>query len=584
MPGIDSIIVAVGMNTAAFDAGKTKLLRGAGEINSRLGQIGVGLGAAGIIGFVKHASDMAATLKNVAAQSGATVEQIQEFNYAATQNGASLQDAISSQRRFARRMEGMQKSFEKYGIAVKDASGKTRAYRDVLYDVADRIQSSGSASEKAQIAFELFGDSGFKLVQALDGGSEGLRNLAKEAQETGKIISTSANDAVVEFADSLNRELGSAAGYVTEKMGRMILGIKQASTILGNLSVTGDFGAAVNAAAQQANTPRAAAPLVEMGGMKDILQNILVLEEKRAALRVDETQKIPRLIEHEKNLANVVEQRVNTETANIRERDRQQFEANSTEMAQLEEAISLRQAGLRSSQQELDDARRRLRIEGNTGQARTETARRVRALERDVSDTQNSITAAMARRNQLAAQNAAITDRVVNSERIRQEALNGLGNDENFRRQELAHLEKKVELEEAINRVREQRKRLQESLDAQVQQLQIQKEDRGLYTLKELSTGNPFGVVDQGVAADIYKARQVVALERQAEESRLRFGDFTTANQLFSEADKLRAGISTLRSNERNPFAALEAGIEKTEKAIKELPGMDVVPRMPNNP
>ena len=76
------------------------------------------------------------------------------------------------------------------------------------------------------------------------------------------------------------------------------------------------------------------------------------------------------------------------------------------------------------------------------------------------------------------------------------------------------------------------------------------------------------------------KAREVVRLESIAESARFDYGNSARASGFLNQADEIRSGISSLRSNERNPFASLEDGIRATEEAIKDLPGMVVVPKV----
>lgn len=97
-------------------------------------------------------------------------------------------------------------------------------------------------------------------------------------------------------------------------------------------------------------------------------------------------------------------------------------------------------------------------------------------------------------------------------------------------------------------------------------------EDRGKLTLTELAN---IGRFSTGTSADVANqseaARQVLDLQRQAEEARLG-GRAEDAIALLAQADKLKGGLTALNSGERaDPFAAYKKALSKSEEELADI-------------
>ena len=554
------------------------------SLNASLGGIGAGLGVVGLIAFVKSATDTATELKNIAAQSGATVEEIQELNFAFTQNGATMKDATSSQRRFARRMVDMESAFNKQGISVRDADGKLRKYKDVLMDTADVIKGTESESAKAAIAFQLFGDSGFKLVQALDGGSEGLKELADEARESGQVIGGEANDAIVSFSDELAKLGGTAKNVAAQALGEVFLAIGRVSRAAGNFSVTGSIGDAIDAGMKPAeiaaDSSQNDSPHVQMGNVKDTLESILALEQKRAALHITEQEHLTRVSKESSEMGAKVEGRIQFETGLLKQRLELEKKGILDRVEGSDAELAMNSAQLQLSRAAHKDEVTRMFLMKDRGDDITLQARKVRGIEKDIAERQEAQLKIQKQRNALLVTNKELLLRLADEEQIRKDANNLLENDAEFQDRKVKALKLQFDLEESILKTAQQKAALESSLAGQTASLATTKEDRSKFGLEELANSNPYGFGTAEFNADVLKAREVVRLESIAESARFDYGNSARASGFLNQADEIRNGISSLRSNERNPFASLEDGIRATEEAIKDLPGMVVVPKV----
>jgi len=95
--------------------------------------------------------------------------------------------------------------------------------------------------------------------------------------------------------------------------------------------------------------------------------------------------------------------------------------------------------------------------------------------------------------------------------------------------------------------------------------------DRTRFSMEELAGANLRGVSDPALRSDILKARQVRELTGRAEQLRLsgRAGSLQEAADLFTRADKIRQGITSLRSEER--LTSMDKNIAEVNQGIQEF-------------
>ena len=496
----ESIQVRMGLDARPFQAGLTKSKAAAMQFQQGLNKLGMGVGVLGLVALAKKAADAAAELKRTGEAVGLTVEEVQSLGFAASQNGSSIGEMNKALTRLsvnlgkanAGEAEAIRK-FEDYGIAIRDAEGNLLSTSNVLDQIANRIQAAGGGADAAAIAFELLGKSGVGLVQTLGDGAEGLEKLKRLAMESGDVISTEANDAIVELTDTLNRGLGGALSFVTDKIGKMILGLKQLSVFAGELTSSvniQDLAAAIN------NPIKALSVLAQMrentAGAFNAAAQVAQQENAAAAIQVQ--------VRNFEKLAPTL-----NKIANLEQKRREQLESSSEKISRL-----------KSEEKELAE------------------------LLKDKTDDQ-------------------------------------IRSDELLAKIKLDLLEKTAEREKAVtaqkerqNALQQQSMQLQKQLASQQRSLAQSKQDRSLFTLEELAGYNLNGFGSADVLEDARKARQVLALQTQAESARFDFGNVERSRELFGQADAIRKTISNLKSTER-PFANMEEGIKSMREQIAAL-------------
>lgn len=145
--------------------------------------------------------------------------------------------------------------------------------------------------------------------------------------------------------------------------------------------------------------------------------------------------------------------------------------------------------------------------------------------------------------------------------------------------------EKRLELEKAQVKVQEQQKKIaadaaalqmerMDKMGALLEQRKTAQEtiaDRTRFSMEELAGANLRGVSDPALRSDILKARQVRELTGRAEQLRLsgRTGSLQQAAELFTKADQIRQGITSLRSEER--LTSMDKNIAEVNQGIQEF-------------
>jgi len=180
-----------------------------------LGVFGISLGGAGLA-FAKFTADVD-KLAKTARKLGITTQALSQLGHAAELTGVtSTQLALGLQRMTRRVAEAAQGS----GEAVKalnelglSAAELTKLSPDEQFKrIADAMKNVASQSDKVRLGFKLFDSEGVALINTMEGGSEAIEGMMKEADRLGKTIDEKTAKSIEEFNDALVRLKASATG------------------------------------------------------------------------------------------------------------------------------------------------------------------------------------------------------------------------------------------------------------------------------------------------------------------------------------------------------------------------------------
>lgn len=199
--------VAAGLSRKSMDAFVDRLKIGHESLN-RYGKAAVAAGAALTAGIVAKGLASGDQLAKQADKLGLTTEALARYRFQAQQTGVDQAKADVAMQRFTRRLADAAagagpavKAFDALGL---EATELVNLSPDVAFaKVADQMNKVESQSQKVSLAFKLFDSEGVGLVNTLALGSEGLSELALQADAAGLSLSRvdaaqieNANDAI----------------------------------------------------------------------------------------------------------------------------------------------------------------------------------------------------------------------------------------------------------------------------------------------------------------------------------------------------------------------------------------------------
>ena len=182
-------------------------------------------GIAGIGYFVKKSLDATDEMAKMSRAIGVSVEELQRLRHAASLGGLEAVQLDKAVQKLAVNMADMSKGvglakdvFKKYNIDVENADGSLRSVVDVMADVADVTAGLTNKTEKADIAYKLFGARGAKMINVLEGGSKAMREAMMEADKLGLVMTAETAQGVEKANDAFTR-LGA---YLTSAFHRAV--------------------------------------------------------------------------------------------------------------------------------------------------------------------------------------------------------------------------------------------------------------------------------------------------------------------------------------------------------------------------
>lgn len=174
-----------------------------------------GLGAAAVSTGAK-----ADDLNTLAKQTGFAVEELQKMQYASDIVDVSVDDMTKAAAKMTKNMistsKDVQGAWGTLGIALTDTEGQMRPVNEVFYDTLEALSKVGNETERDQLAMQIFGKSANDLAGIVDDGGAALKELGKEAEDAGLILSGDAVDSANEFNDVIDRLKATSTARFSE--------------------------------------------------------------------------------------------------------------------------------------------------------------------------------------------------------------------------------------------------------------------------------------------------------------------------------------------------------------------------------
>lgn len=248
-----------GDNAEKGNTGWSKLGAGLSKAGALAGKALAALGtaavtaASGLAASSVSAASYADEMLTMSTVTGISTENLQAYNYAAELVDVSMEDLTKSMAKNIKSMSSAAKgskeyeaAYKKLGISVQNADGSLRDSEKVYWEAIDALGKVSNETERDAIAMQLFGKSAQDLNPLIAQGSDGIKQLTKEAKDMGAVMSNESLKSLGEFDDSIQR-LKSGASAAKNAIGTALL--PALKTISGEgVTLIGEFSKGINSA------------------------------------------------------------------------------------------------------------------------------------------------------------------------------------------------------------------------------------------------------------------------------------------------------------------------------------------------
>ena len=183
-------------------------------------------GVGGMILLGKRALETGDIIHKLNLRLGISTEALSELQHVSNLSGVSFQTTA--------------KSYQKMSENISDASMGIGTAKDSIADlnmdlatlhamsperqfeaIADAMTGITNQSDKIRIAADIFGGRGVEMLQIMDKGADGIREMRDQAQRLGMTLSQDAANKIAAFNDSMVRLSGAVMGAARSIMAAM---------------------------------------------------------------------------------------------------------------------------------------------------------------------------------------------------------------------------------------------------------------------------------------------------------------------------------------------------------------------------
>lgn len=194
--------------------------------------------------FAAQAMSAAASLDELAEQTGVTSKGLQALQFSAVQNGVKLEQLETGVAKFNQKIgeaaggsKELIDSLNGLGVTILDTNGRLRPTEKQLQNIATAILAIDDPAKRAAASVEWFGKAGSKFQTVLKDMSGGLDDLAAKAGRAGAMISSEATDRLDKLADAAERsKLSTRALFAEAGAGPLTAALEGINTLFAKLA------------------------------------------------------------------------------------------------------------------------------------------------------------------------------------------------------------------------------------------------------------------------------------------------------------------------------------------------------------
>ena len=203
LEGTQSVTSGIGVVTGKLSDLDSRTLKVGDAFKNLAVSMVAGLSVAGLASFVKQGIDAADMANQVAQKTGLATKEIAGIQLAFKQGGVESGAMTAALAKMQKQMVDGNEAFDAMGVKTRNADGSMRSVKTVLYETADAFANMERGAARTALAQEVFGKSGADLLPVLEGGSQGLRDMAEMAEKLGLEIDDNTAKAADQFNDQV---------------------------------------------------------------------------------------------------------------------------------------------------------------------------------------------------------------------------------------------------------------------------------------------------------------------------------------------------------------------------------------------
>lgn len=148
--------------------------------------------------------DYADRYSDLSAKYDISTKSLQEFEYIASQNGATLDGVVSTMTMMYNRAKENDEVFGKLGVSVRDTNGNMKTMDTLFWEVKEALDNVDNSGDKSALMLEAFGRNAMSLGEILRKDTGELKDLAQKANDLGIILNEETIDSASSFNDKLD--------------------------------------------------------------------------------------------------------------------------------------------------------------------------------------------------------------------------------------------------------------------------------------------------------------------------------------------------------------------------------------------
>ena len=204
------IISAVDKTKKGFKSVTNGLKTVTKAVFSMKSALGLAAGGAAMGLLIKKSFDAVDSLDKTASKIGVTTQALTKLHYAAGLTGVSVETLNMASQRFTRRLaEAARGTGEAKGalkeLGINADELKKKQLDEQMLSLADAFSKVTTSADKVRLAMKLFDSEGVSLVNTLNLGRNGLKELFQEAETLGIVLSGRAVGGIVKAKDAMTK-------------------------------------------------------------------------------------------------------------------------------------------------------------------------------------------------------------------------------------------------------------------------------------------------------------------------------------------------------------------------------------------